>query len=117
MTKVKVGDIVKRVDYNGLHTGMLYQVVSVAEPNDHSVRQRYSYKKVRTRKVKLRPVVTVFDSRLSTNRRNTVSGFEVELQVISIVDIGLEYQKLGMFLQDMAREGGTTVEEDQPCPP
>ena len=103
---IRVGDLVKRFDIPGTGTGILYRVLSIGEEREYYVLRRdrgYNTRtKVKTRKVKLQPVIVMFESKMSSYRQN-VTHYLCDLKEIDIVEMGAEYTKLGLLLQDEAR--------------
>lgn len=103
---IKVGDLVKRYDIPGTGTGILYRVLSIGEEREYYVLTRdhgYNNRKLKkTRKVKLEPVLVMFESKMSSYRQN-VTHYMCDLKEIDIVEMGAEYTKLGLLLQDEAR--------------
>jgi hypothetical protein len=110
---IKVGDLVKRMDPSGTGTGILYRVVHIAQPRDHFVLKktaaRYSSRiRVTTSKVKLEPVIVVFESK-QVAKRAVVDHFLCELQKVSLVDMCMEYSKIAAIIRDEARALGVEV--------
>lgn len=103
---MKVGDLVKRFDIPGTGTGILYRVLSIGEEREYRVLKRVNGYNSRvatmTRKVKLQPVIVIFESKMTTGRAN-VTHYQSELKVIDLVEMGSEYVKLGLLIQDEAR--------------
>ncbi len=62
-----------------------------------------SMTRINTRKVKLRPVIVMFESKLNVARRANVTHYQCDLEVLNIVEMGAEYVKLGLLIQDEAR--------------
>lgn len=100
---IKVGDLVKRYDDAGTGTGILYRVLKVHdEVRDYEVRWQGRRVRRPTRKVKLQPVIVMFEAKRVSFRQN-VTHYECELKPVDIVQMGIEYTRLGMLLQDEAR--------------
>lgn len=103
---IKVGDLVKRLDIPGTGTGILYRVLKIGDEREYHVLRRVNGYNTRsrelTRKVKLEPVIVMFESKLNTGRAN-VSHYLCDLREIDLVEMGSEYVKLGLLLQDEAR--------------
>lgn len=103
---IKVGDLVKRLDIPGTGTGILYRVLSIGDEREYHVLRRIngynSRTRLMTRKVKLEPVIVMFESKLNTGRAN-VTHYLCDLREIDIVEMGTEYTKLGLLLQDEVR--------------
>lgn len=106
---MKAGDLVKRFDIPGTGTGILYRVLSIGEEREYRVLKRVngynSRVATQTRKVKLQPVIVIFESKMTTGRAN-VTHYQSELKVIDLVEMGSEYVKLGLLIQDEARRLG-----------
>lgn len=106
---IKVGDLVKRLDIPGTGTGILYRVLHIGEEREYHVLRRIngynSRTREKTRKVKLQPVIVVFESKLNTGRAN-VTHYECDLRAVDLVEMGAEYVKLGLLIQDEARRLG-----------
>ena len=104
---MKPGDLVKRFDIPGTGTGILYRVLSIGiEREYHVLRRINGYKtrtKMMTRKVKLQPVIVMFESKFNTSRRANVTHYQCDLKVLDLVEMGGEYVKLGLLIQDEAR--------------
>lgn len=103
---IKVGDLVKRYDIPGTGTGILYRVLKIGEEREYYVLRRTngynSRTRTMTRKVKLEPVIVMFESKLNSGRAN-VTHYLCDLREIDIVEMGIEYTRLGLLLQDEAR--------------
>lgn len=95
-----------RFDITGTGTGILYRVLSIGEEREYLVRRHirgYNMHILKlTRKVKLKPAIVVFESKLVANRAN-VTHYMCDLRPISIVEMGTEYTKLGLMIQDEVR--------------
>lgn len=106
MTNIKVGDLVKRLDVIGSGTGILYRVMKIGELRSYNVMQRGArYNRrvtVDTCKVRLKPEIIIFESKLIV-KRAVVSHFLCELKRVDLVDLGLEYMKLANLIRDEAR--------------
>ena len=115
MSEIKVGDIVQRVDVIGTGTGILYRVMNIGELAEYSVMQRtprYNNRtRVKTCKVRLKPAIVMFESKLIA-KRATVSHFLCELRKVDIVSLGVEYVKLGNLIRDIARNLSEPIEGD-----
>lgn len=102
---IKVGDLVKRIDVIGSGTGILYRVMKISEPKEHSVltkAARYNRRTlVMTSRVRLKPVIVIFESK-QIAKRAVVSHFLCELKKVSLVDMGIEYVKLAGLIRDEA---------------
>ena len=103
---IKVGDLVRRLDIPGTGTGILYRVLSIGEEREYHVLRRIrgynSRTKEMTRKVKLQPAIVVFESKMVTGRAN-VTHYLCDLRPVDLVEMGTEYTKLGLLIQDEAR--------------
>lgn len=99
---IKVGDLVKRYDDAGTGTGILYRVIKVGDEREYMVKRQGHYNRKATRKVKLQPVIVMFEAKRVSFRQN-VTHYECELKPIDIVQLGTEYTRLGLLLQDEAR--------------
>ena len=107
---IRVGDIVKRFDLPGSGTGILYHVTHVGDEREFSIRSKGNWRrnKTTTRKLKLKPVIVMFESKWSTER-HSVTHYECDVKKLDIVEIATELNKLHLFLQDEARRMGVPV--------
>jgi hypothetical protein len=99
---IRNGDLVKRYDDAGTGTGILYRVINVGEEREYKIKRQGHYRPQTTRKVKLQPVIVMFEAKRVSFRQN-VTHYECELKHVDIVQMGIEYTRLGMLLQDEAR--------------
>lgn len=106
---IKVGDLVRRLDIPGTGTGILYRVLSIGDEREYHVLRRINGYNSRTReltrKVKLQPAIVVFESKMNTGRAN-VTHYLCDLRPVTLTEMGTEYVKLGLLIQDEARRLG-----------
>lgn len=111
---IKVGDLVKRLDIPGTGTGILYRVLSIGPEREYHVLRRIRGYNTRTReltcKVKLQPTIVIFESKLVTGRAN-VSHYLCDLRPVDLTEMGTEYVKLGLLIQDEAHRLGGEAQD------
>jgi hypothetical protein len=102
---IRVGDVVQKLDAVGSGTGILFQVTSISEEREYNIGTSRRRKKLLTKKLKIKPIIVLFNSK-STKNRNTITYLECNVKKVDIVDIASELNKLHLFLQDEVKRLG-----------
>lgn len=100
--KLNAGDLVKRYDDGGTGTGILYRVLKIGDEGTFSVKRQGIYHRQKTRKIKLEPVIVLFDAKRVTFRQN-ITHYACDLKKVDIVELGTEHNKLTLLIQDEVR--------------
>lgn len=97
----RVGDMCRAV-YNNVGDGMLYRVVDIVMKSNYVGKQYATLK-----------VAPIYGILTNIERRKTRTLGEGYCTYVSILDLGMEYMKLGTFIRDEAMRVGKDEEEPE----